>query len=150
MVQETLERAFKGVAKYRGGSEEAERLGWLKKIFKNYTIDWIRKENNHGNDPALEQTIGEAVDESFRLVQNLASPDSTPSHKAQRKEEDARTRDALQRLTEKERRVIELHLYQGLTIKDTAEQLGLKSPRAASGVFARGLVRLREILDSDA
>jgi len=58
-------------------------------------------------------------------------------------------RGALQLLPERERMVLILHALEGLSMKATAERLGLSSERSASGLYARGLTRLRKILDSD-
>jgi RNA polymerase sigma factor (sigma-70 family) len=146
LVQETLKRAFKGLARYRGGPTDVERLGWMRKILQNYTIEWLRKETNTGPNGRIERLIGEALDDSLNRLGDFAAKQSSPSQRAERNEEVARLCAALQLLRKEERSVIELHALEGLSIKDTYLRLGLKSPKAAAGLYARGLVHLRKLL----
>jgi RNA polymerase sigma-70 factor (ECF subfamily) len=52
---------------------------------------------------------------------------------------------AIARLPEDQRRVVELHYLKGLTVAEVADQIGRTRP-AAVGLLFRGLKRLRELL----
>lgn len=146
LVQETFLRAAKGLSMYKGGPTDVERLGWLREILGNYTIDWIRKVTKQGEDVRLNRYIQDGLADSLPGLADLVAKQSSPSQGAERNEEIARLCAALQLLPKKERMVIELHKLEGLSIKDTAERLGLKTPKSASGLFARGLLRLAKLL----
>jgi RNA polymerase sigma-70 factor (subfamily 1) len=148
LVQETLVRAVKYRSKYRGGPREVERLGWLKEILRNYVIERIRKETKRATDPRVERYVDESLDNSFRRFVNFVAEQSSPSQHEQTREEMARLFAALQLLPENQRLVIELHALQELSIKETAERLGLSSAKAAAGLYARGLVQLHKFLGS--
>jgi RNA polymerase sigma-70 factor (subfamily 1) len=149
LVQETLLRAVKGRSKYRGGPGEVEQLAWLRKILRNYTIERIIKETGQGNDPRLEIFIDKVLNDSSRRLEDLVDKQPSPSEGAQNNEQIVRFYACLQLLPELQRKVIQLHGLEELSIKETALQLGLKSDRSASGLFARGLAQVRKLFDSD-
>jgi len=64
----------------------------------------------------------------------------------QRQEQMLRTAAALKTLPEAQRRAIELHHLQGMSLVEVAEQLGSTKP-AVAGLLHRGLKKLRELLD---
>ena len=75
----------------------------------------------------------------------LAADQTSPSERAVRGEELLRLAQALARLPEDQRRVVELHYLKGLPVAEVAEQIGRTRP-AAVGLLFRGLKRLRELL----
>ena len=75
----------------------------------------------------------------------FAADQTSPSERVVRGEELLRLAQALTRLPEDQRRVVELHYLKGLSVADVAERIGRTRP-ATVGLLFRGLKRLRELL----
>ena len=107
--------------------------------------DAIRKhcqgtgERERSLEAALEQS-------SMRLEAWIVDGGSSPSGQAQRNEQLLRLADAVGRLPEDQRRVVELRHLQGATVAEIGLQLN-KSSAAVGGLLQRGLKALREMLD---
>jgi RNA polymerase sigma factor (sigma-70 family) len=71
---------------------------------------------------------------------------TTPSALASRRESSVQLSDAVAALPPEDRRVVELHSYQGLSFAETARIAGLADEDAARWVFRRALKRLGETM----
>jgi RNA polymerase sigma-70 factor (ECF subfamily) len=143
VVQQTLWEAHQ--AGEAPGDDEA-RVRWLRRILANNLQDEIRKFRAQARSVERERSLHAALDaSSLRIEHWLASQQSSPSQLAIRREGALRLADALARLPEDQRRAIELHHLQGLTLAQTAQTLE-RTKGAVAQLLFRGLRKLKEIL----
>ncbi|MHC4225291.1 MAG: RNA polymerase sigma factor [Planctomycetota bacterium] len=74
---------------------------------------------------------------------------TSPSQGAVREELRASLRDAISRLPERERRVVELHSIEGLTFEAVAKEVGLADRSSAYRIFERALRKVGKLLDRE-
>jgi RNA polymerase sigma-70 factor (ECF subfamily) len=145
VVQETLLKATQNLEQFRGGSE-AELVKWLQEIMQNTVADAMRRARAQKRDVAQEEAIAVAVNESSTRLRNwLVAPDSSPSQRAERKEELLRVAAALAKLPEDQRDVVILRDSLDTPIRTIAEQLG-RTEKAVAGLLLRGRRKLRDLL----
>jgi RNA polymerase sigma-70 factor, ECF subfamily len=145
VVQHAILHAHQSQAQFRGATE-GEWLAWLRAILANALAAAARRFDTQARDPARERSLeGELERSSSRLEFLLVADQTSPSERAVRGEDLLRLADAIARLPEDQRRVVELHYLRGLAVADVAEQIGRTRP-AAVGLLFRGLKRLRELL----
>jgi RNA polymerase sigma-70 factor (ECF subfamily) len=143
LVQQTLLKAHAALPSFRGDSEQ--QLGaWLRSILVNTLRDAVRDYNRRGGDKAC--SLEGAIDQSSaRLEIWLRDNDLSPGSVAARNEQLLLLADALARLPENQRQVLELRHLRGLSVAQVAEQIG-RTREAVIGLLYRGLVRLRAVL----
>lgn len=143
VVQQTLLEAHQ--AGESPGDEEG-RAQWLRRILANNLRDEIRKVRAQSRDVQRERSLEAALENStLRIERWLASDQSSPSQQAMHREAALRLADALEQLPEDQRRAIELHHLQGLTLAATAQELN-RSKGAVAQLLFRGLRKLKEEL----
>jgi RNA polymerase sigma-70 factor, ECF subfamily len=146
VVQQTLLDAYMAQGRERN---EAQVTAWLRKILLNNLADEIRRCGARKRDAKLERSLDVALEQSAsRLEGWLAARHSSPSQRAVRDEEILRLVDALADLSGNQRRAVELHHLQGLSLAQIAEELGTTKP-AVAGLLHRGLKALRAMLAED-
>ena len=91
---------------------------------------------------ALDDVIAQS---SLRLERWLAAEQSSPSHAAQREDDDLRVAAALAELPEAQQDAVILRYWQELPIAEIAVQME-RSPEAVAGLLQRGARSLRERL----
>jgi RNA polymerase sigma-70 factor (ECF subfamily) len=139
LVQQTLLDAFQKLEQFRGKSER-ERAAWLREIFANNLADVFRALNRQKRDVSRERS-------SARLAAWLEELPSTSPNESEQDEQLLRLAWALSELPEHQHAAVELHHLQGMSLAQTAEQLG-RSEASAAGLVRRGMERLRELLGS--
>lgn len=145
VVQEAILLAHERRTQFRGGSE-GEWLAWLRTILANTLASTLRRFQAQARDTGRERSLQAELDRSASRMEGLLAADQTsPSERAVRGEEILRLVQAIVRLPEEQRRVVELHYLEGLSVAEAAERIG-KSRPAAVGLLFRGLKRLRELL----
>jgi RNA polymerase sigma-70 factor, ECF subfamily len=145
VVQQAILHAHENRAQFRGATE-GEWLAWLRVILANALATAVRRFDTQARDTGREQSLeAEFERSSSRLERLLVADQTSPSERTVRGEELLRLADALARLPEDQRRVVELHYLRGLTVADVATEIGRTRP-AAVGLLFRGLKRLRELL----
>jgi RNA polymerase sigma-70 factor (ECF subfamily) len=142
MVQETLLEAFRDRGAFRGSSDP-ELAAFLRAILVRNIRDGIRGLGRAKRDVLLEVSL-EALDRASVRVEQLASQPASPERQVQRLEDLLRFIDALARLPEDERDVLELRHLQGLTLKEAAETLGRRYD-AVRRLCSQGERRLRAL-----
>lgn len=106
---------------------------WILTIVHRRAVDLVRRENRHRTSELIEQSEAHGP---------------TAEETAELRGERALVQDALRRLPERERQLIELAYYGGYTQSDLANSLGLSLGTVKSRTFA-GLARMREFLPAD-
>ena len=146
VVQATLMQAVDAIDQFRGKTD-AELTAWLRQILSRNLTHALRDWGRDKRNVARERSIAQAVDQSsVRIVNWLASDQTTPSERAIRSERVLDLANALQKLPQDQRRAVELHYFQGRTIAQISDVLK-RSPAAIGGLLHRGLKRLRASLD---
>jgi len=148
LVQQTILKAHASRTQFRGGTE-AEWRRWLRTILANELITAAREFETAARDLRRERSLEDELDRSSARLEGLLVADqSSPSEGAARGEGLFRLARALSRLSEDQRRVVELHHLKGLAVAEVAEDVGRTRP-AVVGLLYRGLKRLRELLAVD-
>ena len=146
IVQQTLLDAHCKLDQFRG-STEAEMAGWLRRMLSCNVADAFRALGRKKRDAALERSLDVPLDQTCtRLEAWLEAVQTSPSGKVSRNEQLVRLAWALDQLPEAQREAIELHHLHGLSIVETADQIG-RTTGAVVGLLRRGLGRLRELLE---
>ena len=145
VVQQTLLEA-EGAADQWRAWPTAQRVAWLRRVLANNLTDELRRVRAQSRDAGREWSIEQnLIESSARLGVLLVADQSSPSERASRGEELLRLADALGGLPEAQRRAIELHHLRGLSLTDTAAEMGATT-QAVVGLLFRGLKRLRELM----
>jgi RNA polymerase sigma-70 factor, ECF subfamily len=145
LAQETLIRAHQALDQFRGQSP-GQMAAWLRQILSQVLAGAARDFAREKRDVNREQSIAAAVAESSaRLESWLAVDQSSPSEQAERNEEVLQLAEALARLPEDQREVVELHHLHGWTVKEIAAHLG-RTDKSVAGLLRRGMKQLREDL----
>ncbi len=150
LVQETLLKAHQHQDQIRGQTEE-ERAGYLRRILANTLVDAIRRHKRNKRDPALEQSLEGALDQSsVRIESWLAASQSSPSSQAAKHEQLLRMAEALATLPEAQRAALELRYLQEppYSLAEIAQHLS-RTEKAAASLLYHGLQKLRKRLGDD-
>ena len=145
IVQQTLLDAHAKLHQFRG-STQAEMASWLRRMLSCNVTDALRALKRKKRDIALERPLEEQWDATCsRLEIWLEAVQTSPSEHLCRNEQLVRLAAALASLPEHQREAIELHHIHGLSLRDTAEQLG-RTGGSVIGLLRRGLQKLRMLL----
>jgi RNA polymerase sigma-70 factor (ECF subfamily) len=145
VVQQAILQAHERRDQFRGRTE-GEWLAWLRAILANALASASRRFEAQARNPGRERSLEAELERSASRLNGLFAADQTsPSERAVRGEEMMRLSQAIARLPDHERRVVELHYLEGLAVAEVAERIGRTRP-AAVGLLFRGLKRLRELL----
>lgn len=152
VVQQAILQAHERKSQFRGETE-GEWLAWLRAILANALANALRRFHVQARDVGKERSLEAELERSTSRLEILLAADLTsPSERAIQGEDLVLLAQAITRLPEDQRRVVELHYLKGLTVAEVAEQMDRTRP-AAVGLLFRGLKRLRELLrdreDSD-
>ena len=150
LVQEAFLEAHRDFQQFQGQTE-SQLLAWLRRVLATGLADQVRHYRGTARrDLRLERQLAAALEQSSHaLERGLMAPDSSPSRRAERREESLRLADALEQLPADYRDVLLLRHFQGLTFPEIARRLG-KTLDGVKNVWLRGLARLRRTLESDA
>ena len=142
VVQQTMVQAVAGLDQFRGASE-AQTAAWLRQILARCLANLARDHRRQKRDVTRERSLEVALDQSAsRLEVFLAADQSSPSHKAQRKEQMLQVADALAGLPEAQREAVVLHHLENRTLAEVGRHLD-RTPAAVAGLIKRGLRTLR-------
>jgi RNA polymerase sigma-70 factor (ECF subfamily) len=148
VVQETLVKAFRAWEQFRV-LPEGEKSVWLRKVLANHLKDVIANLKAQKRDVLRERSLEAALDaSSARLEVWLAADADSPSAIAMLHENQLRLAQALEQLSEDRRTAVELRSFQGLSLEETAREMG-KSKDAVAQLYSRGLKDLSTLLDHE-
>lgn len=142
LVQETFLEAAKGFPQFRGRTE-TELQAWLRHILRNNLCDARRKYIQSQKRSILSELPLQRSDNHGATIPEPSSDDSSISAPLIRAEEIVALRAALSRLSDDQRRAIELHTYQGLPFDLVGAACG-RSSEAARKLWARALENLAD------
>jgi RNA polymerase sigma-70 factor (ECF subfamily) len=150
LVQEAFLEAHRDFGQFRGQTE-AELRAWLRRLLATGLADQARRyRGTLRRDPRLERQLAAELDRSSQaLERGLAAPGSSPSSRAQRREDARRLAEALERLPAGSRDVLLLRHFQGLTFPAIARRLD-RTLDVVKHLWLRGLARLRRALEEHA
>jgi RNA polymerase sigma-70 factor (ECF subfamily) len=150
LVQETFLDACRDFHQFRG-STEAEFMAWLKKILIYNVARFIQrqvvaKKRDARRDISLDRHLAAVNQSSAHFEAALASPASTPSVQASRRERAAVVADYLAQLPPAYREVILLRNLEGRSFADVARRMQ-RSSGAVRILWVRALDQLRKLLE---
>jgi RNA polymerase sigma-70 factor (ECF subfamily) len=133
LFQETFVRAVRSAKTF--DTSRSFRT-WLAAIALNLVRDEVRKRKSRGE-------VALTKDQAEERPGTTAS--EHPSASLEQQDEAARVREALARLTDKEREIVLLHFYEGLTLVEAAGVLSVPVGTAKSRLHG-ALARLKTLL----
>lgn len=146
VVQQTLLDANRQLDEFRG-STDAELASWLKRMLSCNLADAFRALGRQKRNVAREQSVQESLNQSCTHLESwLQAVQSSPSQHVMKGEQLCHLAWALGELPDAQREAIELHHLHGLSLAETAENLGRTQP-AIAGLLRRGLCKLRSLLE---
>lgn len=140
VVQETLLDAKRDLPGFRG-TTKGELLRWLRKMLRNNIIDADRHAYAEKRHVLREQVL----DSDCANDRRLQTDTDTPSELLSEQEEEFRLLQAMGRLPDEFRRVIEMRNWQLLNFARIGEELN-RSEDAARKLWVRAIDRLRQEL----
>ena len=146
IVQQTLWEAHQALERQvaRG---DVEPLALLRQLLANNLADELRRAKALKRDVTREQPLDAALQQSSAQLEGfVAAQQSSPSAKAERKEELLRVAQALEEMPAPQRQAVELHYLRGWALAEIAEHLDRTKP-AVAGLLQRGLAFLRQRLE---
>jgi RNA polymerase sigma-70 factor (ECF subfamily) len=142
LIQETMFIAHRSFHEFRGDTER-ELVAWLRQILVSRLAHLIRRYKTHSRNVRLEVELSEGLDRSSLVAHQLASPYSTPSRQAARREEAVLLADAIAELSEDHREVLVLHHFQHLPFDEVAARMA-RSEDATKKLWVRALLALKQ------
>lgn len=139
---EAVTRIVSGLDSFRKNSTGAFE-SWVDRIVRNSGADFYRKAaNKRATKP---KSLDHRTRNGSRLQDKLLDTGTTPSKRLTQEENARQVREAMQRLDEDDRRVIELRDFDQLKNAEIAGLLG-KSEAAAGNQYLRAIQKLKEEL----
>jgi len=138
IFQSAIFESVENLATFRYRGEQAF-LAWLTTLAEHRLRDQARYHAAAKRDHRMERPLPPADE--------VPEDRTTPTQGAVRTELGQRLREAVARLADLDRQVVELHSFEGLGFKEIAERLGLGDKNAARWVFQRALNRMEDLLE---
>ena len=137
VVQETFLRAYRRLSKFESRSNFGT---WLYRIGINCSLDYRRSRQRHEERRAPDDAEGNPA------VQRLASEAPAPDRMVFSGELGATVQRAMGELTEVERSAFVLRHFEGFSIEEIGEALGLRASATKNSIF-RAVQKLRRALE---
>lgn len=124
-----------------------QRLAWLRRVLANNLADEIRKAKADKRDARRERSLHIDIENSsIRLEALIASDNSAPDARLEKRERAVQLAEALNRLPESQREALVMQHWQGYSLAEIAAHMG-RTPAAVAGLLRRGLSQLRSELN---
>lgn len=134
VVQETFLRAYKQLDRYDG---RASFHTWIYRIASNYALDLLRGRKR------VEQRKDE---NQLPVVESIAADDPAADRLVYSTQVRRRLSDAMEDLSQQERSAFVLRHYEGLSIEQIGDALGLAESATKNSIF-RAVQKLRRALE---
>lgn len=138
VVQETFLLAYRRLEQFESRSSFST---WIHRIAINCALDLMRARRRHDDDRVSEEDT-----ERPNLLESLPAPDPLPDRLALSAETRRRVQHTLSRLSPAERTAFVLRHFEGMSIDEIAETLGVRANAAKNSVF-RAVRKLRQALE---
>lgn len=144
LVQETYTRAIVSAEQFRGVSE-GELICWLQRILQRVVLNKVEEAGAQVRDFAREYSIQDAMaDSSARIESFIVAQTPSPVERVERAELLLKLSEAIERLPEEQRDVVNLRDVHGYTIAQIASSLE-KTEKSIAGLLLRGRLTLRQV-----
>jgi RNA polymerase sigma-70 factor, ECF subfamily len=143
LVQETLLEAQRDFRQF-AGSSEGELAVWLRRILARNLADQLKFHQSQKRDIGREQPLVMLIEQAHEA---LATPLSTPSQQASRREQAVVMASAMAQLPEDYREVIALRHLDGRSFDEIATAMR-RSAGAVRMLWMRALEQLGELLET--
>lgn len=140
LVQQTFAEAQRDLGQFHGRTEKEARA-WLREILRNNLL------NLRAHFQAEKRRVSREEAGTNAQANQVPDPGESPSARVRGRERDEVVQRALQRLPERSRQAIILHLWNKLTFAQVGEQLGC-SEDGARKLFQRAAEELAPLLGS--
>ena len=149
LVQETFLDAHATFAAFRGTTER-ELVAWLRQVLACNLASLVRRFfGTRGRDVHLERELSADLERSSQaLDRGFVAASTSPSQRAERREQAVILADALNQLPDDYREVIILRQLEGLSFLEVAEHLR-RTQDSVKKLWVRGLIRLRGVLGGE-
>jgi RNA polymerase sigma-70 factor, ECF subfamily len=147
LLQEVSLEAHRNIGHFRGNTE-GEFLSWLRRILAAILSNQVRHYfGTRRRDVRRDRPIaGNFGNSSGGWEGRLVAPDTSPSQRAVRRERSERLAEAMERLPEVYRRVIDLRHLEGLSFAEVAHRMG-RTEDSVKNIWVRAMHRLRDLLE---
>jgi RNA polymerase sigma-70 factor (ECF subfamily) len=146
LVQETLLDAVRDFPRFQGNSE-AELLAWLRRVLLNNLVSFTRRYRAAGKRAVGREVALDGDHSSAERGGLLAADAPSPSAAAMDQEQAAAIQQALERLPEDYRRVIDLRYREERSFEEIGQLLGLTA-NASRKLWLRAVKRLQQETDT--
>ena len=148
VVQEVMVRAVKGFEKFEP-ENEAAFLHWISKLVQNEIRDLADYHGAAKRDFAKEKENKKDSSIDSSVLSNIpANSEWRPSFQIKLKEDVLELEAAMDQLPEKQRDVVVMRQYEGMSFKEIGEELDC-SEDAARIQFARAMDKLTDLLTDE-
>ncbi len=144
LVQETLKDAVEGMGRFELRSPGAF-CNWLARCVENNLVDKIRHGKRQKRGAGAVAQFAD-LGESFLAESVFAGMEPTPSQHVRGAELEQRIEEAMLRLRNRHREVINLRIYCEMSFAEIAEAMGLRNENTANVLFLRARDRLAALL----
>jgi RNA polymerase sigma-70 factor (ECF subfamily) len=126
LAEDAFQTAFLRVHARAGQFEEGRKFRpWLYTIATNSAVDLLRR-NQRRRSASLNRPLGNHHDnDEGRLLDTLPTTVPSPLDRIENREREAECRDAVSRLPERIRIVVDLIFFQGMKYREAAEVLSI-------------------------
>ncbi len=143
LVQEALTRAVSRAEQYQGSSD-GEAIRWLQRILQTVVLNKLEEAGAQVRDLEREVSLEASLrDSECRIESFLAAPTPSPLERAERAELLILLAEAISKLPDDQRDVVNLRDVHGYRVAEIAQLLG-RTEKSVAGLLLRGRLALRE------
>ena len=143
IYQESFLRVYRNLHRFRF---ECSFYTWLYRIVTNVGLDHLRRRSTRREDQAPVPELGEGPGRDFFDQQVEVRDSANPEKQLLGQEISDRLREAMKRLSPRERMVFEMKHYQGMRLRAIGDSLGTSEETVKNSLF-RATRKLRASLD---
>jgi RNA polymerase sigma-70 factor (ECF subfamily) len=143
IVQETLLKAHRAIGQFRGRTEQ-QLAAWLKSILAHTLANAVRSLWRHEGPVAF--SLDQALEHSSAQPGAGLADGQLPDDVASRNEQMLLLAEALSRLPDEQRGVLEAKHLLGLTVAEISQRTG-RSKASVVGLLYRGMKSLRDLVE---
>jgi len=143
IYQESFLRVYRNLHRFRF---ECSFYTWLYRIVTNVSLDHLRRRTSRREEQAPVAEDGDSGRRDFFDRQPVQSASANPEKKLLGQELGKQIREAMKRLSPRERMVFEMKHFQGLRLRAIGDLLGTSEETAKNSLF-RATRKLRESLE---